>query len=44
MSNGLGVINPVKEIAKKIKKINPNCLVIVDACQSFAHLPIDVQE
>ncbi|CAI2196608.1 8600_t:CDS:2, partial [Funneliformis geosporum] len=33
MSNSLGVINPVKEITAKIKKINPNCLVIVDACQ-----------
>ncbi|CAI2162442.1 10714_t:CDS:2 [Funneliformis geosporum] len=33
MSNSLGVINPVKEITKKIKKINPNCLVIIDACQ-----------
>ncbi|CAG8538933.1 6480_t:CDS:2, partial [Racocetra persica] len=34
MSNSLGVINPVKEIAAKIKEINPNCWVIIDACQS----------
>ncbi|CAG8447666.1 11324_t:CDS:2 [Racocetra fulgida] len=33
MSNSLGVINPVKEIAAKIKEINPNCWVIIDACQ-----------
>ncbi|MCE8163929.1 MAG: aminotransferase class V-fold PLP-dependent enzyme [Candidatus Moeniiplasma glomeromycotorum] len=44
LSNSLGVINPVKEITQKIKKINPNCLVIVDACQSIARLPINVQE
>ena len=31
-------------IAKKIKKINPNCLIIIDACQSIAHLPINVKE
>jgi len=44
MSNSLGVINPVQEISKKIKKINPNCLIIIDACQSVAHLPINVKE
>jgi cysteine desulfurase / selenocysteine lyase len=44
VSNSLGVVNPVKEIAKKIKKINPDCLIIVDACQSIAHLPINVKE
>ncbi|KLL04649.1 MAG: cysteine desulfurase [Mycoplasmataceae bacterium RV_VA103A] len=44
MSNSLGVINPVKEIAAKIKEINPNCWVVIDACQSVAHLPIDVKE
>jgi len=44
LSNSLGVINPVKEITKKIKKLNPNCLVIIDACQSVAHLPINVKE
>ncbi|RHZ35507.1 aminotransferase class V-fold PLP-dependent enzyme [endosymbiont GvMRE of Glomus versiforme] len=44
MSNSLGVINPVKEISEKIKEINPDCLVIIDACQSIAHLPINVKE
>ncbi|CAG8791958.1 26591_t:CDS:2, partial [Racocetra persica] len=33
VSNSLGVINPVMEITKKIKEINPKCLVIIDACQ-----------
>ncbi|MCE8163772.1 MAG: aminotransferase class V-fold PLP-dependent enzyme [Candidatus Moeniiplasma glomeromycotorum] len=44
LSNSLGVINPLKKIVHNIRAINPNCWVIVDACQSFAHLPIDVQE
>lgn len=44
MSNSLGVINPIAKITKKIKKISPDCLVIVDTCQSIAHLPIDVKE
>ncbi|CAH1756406.1 3321_t:CDS:2 [Entrophospora sp. SA101] len=33
MSNNLGVINPVQKITQKIKELNPNCLVIIDACQ-----------
>ncbi|CAG8545912.1 4620_t:CDS:2 [Racocetra persica] len=33
LSNSLGTINPVAEITRQIKKINPECLVIVDACQ-----------
>ncbi|CAG8558187.1 330_t:CDS:10 [Ambispora leptoticha] len=33
MSNSLGTINPVAKITQKIKEINPNCLVIIDACQ-----------
>jgi cysteine desulfurase / selenocysteine lyase len=44
VSNNLGVVNPVQEIAKRVKIMNPNCLVIIDACQSIAHLPINVKE
>jgi cysteine desulfurase/selenocysteine lyase len=44
MSNSLGVINPVAKITKRIKEINPECLVIIDSCQSVAHLPIDVKD
>ena len=44
VSNSLGIINPVEEITKKIKKINPNCLVVLDACQSISHLPINVNK
>ncbi|CAG8645915.1 3339_t:CDS:2, partial [Racocetra fulgida] len=41
--NSLGVINPITEITKKIKEINPKCLVIIDACQSIIHVPIEVE-
>jgi cysteine desulfurase/selenocysteine lyase len=44
ISNVLGVINPVAEIAKKVKKINPNCLVLIDAAQAVPHLPVNVQD
>ena len=44
VSNSLGVINPAAEITKKIKEINPECLVILDACQSIIHVPINVTE
>lgn len=44
MSNSLGIINPVAKITKKIKEINPECLVIIDACQSVSHSPIDIKE
>lgn len=44
VSNVLGTINPIKEIAQKAKQINPEVLVVVDACQSVPHIPVDVQK
>ncbi|MEK7109982.1 MAG: SufS family cysteine desulfurase [Patescibacteria group bacterium] len=44
VSNVLGTINPVKEIIKEAKKINPKIIVIVDAAQAVPHLKIDVQD
>jgi cysteine desulfurase/selenocysteine lyase len=44
ISNSLGVINPVAEITQKIKKINPKCLVVLDACQSITHVPIEAKK
>lgn len=43
VSNVLGTINPIKEIIKKVRKINPNILVLVDAAQSVPHMKVDVQ-
>lgn len=44
VSNVLGVVNPIREIIKKVKKENPNILVLVDAAQSVPHIKIDVQD
>jgi cysteine desulfurase/selenocysteine lyase len=41
MSNVLGTINPVAEIAKKAKAAG--ALVVVDGAQSAPHLPVDVK-
>jgi len=42
VSNVLGTINPVKGIVDIVKKINPDCLVVVDAAQAVPHMPVDV--
>jgi cysteine desulfurase/selenocysteine lyase len=42
VSNVLGTINPIEKIVKHVKKINPQCLVLVDAAQSVPHMPVDV--
>lgn len=44
ISNVLGTINPVKEIACAAKKINPKIIIIVDAAQAIGHLPINVKD
>lgn len=44
VSNVLGTINPVKEIIKAVKIINPKIIVIVDAAQAVPHLKIDVKD
>lgn len=44
VSNVLGTINPVKEITHIVKKINPECLVVVDAAQAVPHMSVDVQD
>ncbi len=42
VSNVLGTINPIKEIIQKVRAKNPNVIIVIDAAQSVAHLPIDV--
>ena len=44
VSNTLGVINPVEEIIKNIRKFNPNILILIDGAQSVPHLKIDVKD
>ena len=40
VNNEIGVIQPVEEMARVIKRINPNILFHVDATQSFAKYPL----
>ncbi|OGS48286.1 MAG: cysteine desulfurase [Euryarchaeota archaeon RBG_16_68_13] len=42
VSNVLGTINPVKEIAKRAHEVGAVC--VVDAAQSVPHMPVDVQD
>ena len=44
VSNVLGTINPVKQIIKEVKKINPKIIVIVDGAQAVPHQKIDVRD
>lgn len=41
-SNVLGCVNPVKEIISEAHKVG--AVVLLDACQSVPHMPVDVQE
>ena len=42
VSNVLGTINPIEKIVKRVKKLNRQCLVLVDAAQAVPHMPVDV--
>ncbi len=42
LSNVLGTINPIKELATAAHAVG--AVMVVDAAQSIAHLPIDVQQ
>lgn len=43
VSNVVGIINPIQHICPIVKRINPECLVLVDAAQAAPHLSIDVK-
>lgn len=42
VSNVLGTINPIDDVVRKVRRLNPQCLVLVDAAQAVPHLPVDV--
>lgn len=44
VSNVLGVITPVKDIVAAVKKLNPECKVLIDAAQAVPHMPVNVTE
>jgi cysteine desulfurase/selenocysteine lyase len=42
VSNGIGAVNPVKELAAKARKVG--AAVLVDGAQSVPHMPVDVKD
>ena len=44
ISNVLGTINPVSDIVRIARRINPNVIIVLDAAQSIPHLSVDVRE
>lgn len=44
VSNVLGTINPIREITRAAKKINPKIIIVVDAAQAVPHMQVDVRE
>lgn len=43
VSNALGTINPVQAIIQQVRALRPDMVILVDAAQAVAHMPIDVQ-
>lgn len=44
ISNTIGTENPVKEMIRTIRKIDPEIKILIDAAQSAPHIKIDVQD
>jgi cysteine desulfurase / selenocysteine lyase len=44
MSNVVGTITPVAELAARVREANPDAVVVVDGAQSVPHLPTDFAE
>jgi cysteine desulfurase/selenocysteine lyase len=43
MSNVVGTINPVAELADRARAANPDCVVVADGAQSVPHMPTDLE-
>ncbi len=44
VSNVLGTINPIRHISQIVKRINPACLIFVDAAQAAPHMQMNVMD
>ena len=42
MSNGIGIVNPVEELARRAREVGAT--VLIDATQSVPHMPVSVRE
>lgn len=43
VSNALGTVNPVQQMIAHVRAVRPDLIILVDAAQAIAHMPIDVQ-
>lgn len=43
-NNEVGTIQPIKEITRRVKEINPKILVFTDAVQAVGHIPVDAHD
>ena len=43
-NNEVGTIEPIKEIAKRVKEVNSKIIVFTDAVQAVGHVPINAHE
>lgn len=43
VSNALGTVNPVADMIARVRAVRPDMIILVDAAQAIAHMPIDVQ-
>ena len=44
VSNVLGCVAPVQQVVEKVRKVAPEAIILLDACQSAPHKPLDVQK
>lgn len=44
VSNVLGTINPLKKLIQKVKKINPEIIIVVDGAQAVPHMKVNVTD
>ncbi len=44
ISNVLGTVNPIKQIIKRIRQVNPKTVIVVDGAQAAPHRKVDVRD
>ena len=44
VSNVLGCVAPVQQVVEKVRRVAPEAIILLDACQSAPHTPLDVQK
>lgn len=44
VSNVLGTVNPIQDIVREAKKINPSLIILIDGAQAVPHIKVDVQD